>query len=71
MSAKSNASNASNASSMVDLPVPKISQSLNVQKEDFIQYDRSDGEYKKSKTKKHKHIDQYFDKQFLTDYFKV
>ena len=58
MSAKSNASNASNtsnasnASSMVDLPIPKISQSLNVQKEDFVDYDRTEGEYKKSKTKK-------------------
>jgi hypothetical protein len=61
----------SDASSVVDLPVPKISQSLNVQKEDFVDYDRNRGEYKKSKTKTHKHIDLYFDKQFLTDYFKV
>ena len=65
MSAKSNASN------VVDLPIPKISQSLNIQKEDFVDFDRTEGEYKKSKTKKHKHIDQYFDKQFLTNYFKV
>ena len=60
----------SNASSIVVLPVPKISQSLNVQKEDFVDFDRIAGGYKKSKTKKHKHIDFYYDKTFLKEYFK-
>lgn len=53
------------------LPVPKISQSLNVQKEDFVDFYRSKTGYKKSKTKKHKHIDFYYDKTFLKDYFKI
>ena len=33
----------SDASSIVVLPVPKISQSLNVQKEDFVDFDRIAG----------------------------
>mgnify|MGYP006089774479 CR=1 FL=1 len=55
------------SSSVVNLPVSKISQSLNIQKEDLSKTKR---EHSKHKTTKHKHIDQYFDKQFLTDYFK-
>tara|TARA_Y100000748_G_C15446992_1_gene469395 strand:+ start:834 stop:1019 length:186 start_codon:yes stop_codon:yes gene_type:complete len=56
----------SEASSVVELPVPKISQSLNIKKDDL----KGKKQDKKSKTKKHKHIDLYFDKQFLEDYFK-
>ena len=52
------------------LPVPKISQSLNVQKEDFVDFDRSTAGYNKSKTRKHKHIDFYYDKTFFKEYFK-
>ena len=56
------------SSSVVNLPVPKISQSLNVQKEDLS---KSKREHNKHKTKKHKHIDLYFDKSFLENYFNV
>jgi len=61
----------SDAPPVIELPVPKISQSLNVRKEDFVDFYRSNGGYKKSKTKKHKHIDFYYDKTFLKDYFKI
>jgi hypothetical protein len=54
-----------------DLPVPKISQSLNVKQEDFIEFDRIKGGFKKSKTKKHKHIDFYYSDSFLKKYFNV
>ena len=60
----------SDTSRMVKLPVPKISQSLNVQKEDFVDFHTNNAGYNRSKTKKHKHIDFYYDKTFLKDYFK-
>ena len=61
----------SDAPRAIELPVPKISQSLNVLKEDFVDFYRRNGGYKKYKTKKHKHIDFYYDKTFLKDYFKI
>lgn len=53
------------------LPVPKISQSLNIKKEDFVEFVRIKGGIKKSKTKKHKHIDFYYSDSFLKKYFDV
>lgn len=56
----------SDASGMVQLPITKISQSLDIPDEEEH---KSKREHKKSKTKKH--IDHYFNKQFLEDYFNV
>lgn len=54
-----------------ELPVPNISQSLNVQKEDFVNYDKKNDEHKKPKTEIHKHINLYYDKTFLKNYFDI
>lgn len=54
-----------------DLPVPKFSQSLNIKKEDFVEFDKIKGGVKKSKTKKHKYIDFYYSDSFLKKYFNL
>jgi hypothetical protein len=55
----------------MDLPVPKISQSLDIKKEDFVEFKRNKAGVKKSKTKKHKHIDYYYSSSFIKKYFNV
>ena len=55
----------------MDLPVPKISQSLDIKKEDFVEFNRNKAGVKKSKTKKHKHIDYYYSSSFIKKYFNV
>ena len=52
-----------------ELPVPKISQSLDVSKEDFLDFDLIKAGSKRSKSKKHNHIDFYYKKSFVKDYF--
>jgi hypothetical protein len=52
-----------------ELPVPKISQSLQLNEDDFLEFNNIKGGSKRSKSKKHVHIDFYYAKSFVKDYF--
>jgi hypothetical protein len=52
-----------------ELPVPKISQTLHLNKDDFLNFDLIKAGIKRSKLKKHNHIDYYYTKTFVKDYF--
>ena len=54
-----------------DLPVTKIKQSLELTKEDFIEFNKNNAGFKKSKTKKHKYIDYFFTDKFIKEYSTV
>ena len=52
-----------------ELPVPKISQTLHLNKEDFLKFDLIKGGVKRSKLKKHNHIDFFFFFSLEKDYY--